>query len=338
MRIPPRARGLLRLLPLVALGALLVAYRDLMARSLHEMRHIHPVVLANLPLFLVWNYLAARGWRSLLVATSKDAHALPAWRLSLIRIEGQAVNLSVPLTGLGGEALRATLAARGRERLPASVSATILDNVAITAAGLVFAASAIAVRVLSSSQPSESLGHWLTALPVALGLTAAVVVMPFVMARALRRRAREGGVIARLSQPFEHSRRVKAALGRAFGWHLLERSLCAGEIYVILAALGQEPRVLDAAFVSAVLIVISFTLFFIPGQIGAADAGIVGACAAVGLPVTIAISIALLRRLRQLVFCASGLLMLSLAEGRNLRDARETPVATTTAGGQEEPI
>src|SRR5262245_6413344 len=45
--------------------------------------------------FLIWNHVAAVGWRDLVLATSEEDPP-SVWRLSLVRLESQALNLIVP--------------------------------------------------------------------------------------------------------------------------------------------------------------------------------------------------------------------------------------------------
>src|SRR5690606_33194653 len=108
--------------------------------ALSEAGRLLPWFLLAIALFLVLNVVAAEGWRRMLVATSPSGQAASVWRCSVLRIEAHAINHLVPLAGLGGEALKATLVARSRTRaeIAMAATATVLDNVAGAVAGFAF--------------------------------------------------------------------------------------------------------------------------------------------------------------------------------------------------------
>lgn len=314
MRSRRRLRLALRLVPLALLVTLALVKWELITRAARDVARLEPVVLLVVPLYLSWNVVAANGWRKLLLAASRSGGVPSAWRLSVLRIQAQAVNLTVPLTGLGGEALRASLAAPHAEDVPACATATALDNVAITVAGVTSGALWVWARfgvTRLSAHPSE------LALVAGVSLLGcgALASLPFALAPVVLRRLGAESRIGRALEPLvERSRALKRALLSALGWHVLERCLCVGEIYLAIHALGLSATLADAAFLSAVLIGISFALFMLPGQLGAAEVGLVAACSLIGVSASAAVAIAFVRRARQLLTTGAGLLSLSFEE------------------------
>jgi uncharacterized membrane protein YbhN (UPF0104 family) len=89
--------------------------------------------------------------------------------------------------------------------------------------------------------------------------------------------------------------------------------ICAGEIYVAFLALGAPAGFPQAMFVHAVSVAIGLVLFFLPGQPGAADIAIAAACASVGLDPSTGLTVALVRRARQLAVIGLGLASLAVS-------------------------
>jgi uncharacterized membrane protein YbhN (UPF0104 family) len=101
---------------------------------------------------------------------------------------------------------------------------------------------------------------------------------------------------------------------------LLERIVAVGETYAVFHAVGASISISGAAVISAVLVAVSFAAFFSPGQLGAAEAATALVSGALGFSAAAGLSAALLRRARQLLVCALGLLSMLL---RNYQTAPE---------------
>ena len=91
-------------------------------------------------------------------------------------------------------------------------------------------------------------------------------------------------------------------MGLRFG----ERLLAVGEISVVYHAVGAPISLIIAALISAVFVMVSFVIFFLPGQLGAAEAAAASVAAMLGIPAALGLSAALLRRARQLAVCVLG--------------------------------
>ncbi len=293
--------------PYVLGAGILVALRRQLPPAFRTLSEARPVALLALVFFVVWNHAATLAWRRLLRVMGVTGASVG--QLVRFRLESQAVNQVVPAAGLAGEALR-TVRVGGVEKLgPASV-ATALDNVIGAIAGLAFAALAVLVYVVARSNGS-------TLVPLLAGsvLALAVVVLgsraPFRIAPRLYPRLRDGSRAKRLLEPFA---RRPAELGSAFryalGLRFLERVLTVGETYVAFRATGTDVSIADAALVTGVLVVVSLAVFFLPGQIGAAEAAAASIGVFLGLPATAGLSAALVRRARQLTVCLVGVVSL----------------------------
>lgn len=317
-RPTPRQRRLrlaLRLVLLAGVAGLGYLFRDELGAALLRLTTLHPLVLLVLPVVWLAHYFACRGWRRLLVARDRSERVLPPWRLAVIRIEAQGVNLLVPLVAIGGEALRAAATARSSS-LGASTLAVVLDNAAATAGTFLFCALWLGTRIHGGplEPPQMVLGVVVSAL---IGILFGY--LPFWLARWL-------------GDPRDGAPRLRRALARWFGdsspalrraahvatlWHVAERMMTGVEIYLIGAAFGLSVGPLEAMFATAWMTVATQIFFFIPAQVGAAEGGLASAFTALGLDAADGLAVALVRRARQVIVAAIGLLLLTLVEGRS---------------------
>ncbi|HKA88044.1 MAG TPA: lysylphosphatidylglycerol synthase domain-containing protein [Haliangiales bacterium] len=299
--------ALWRVLPLAVLVVVVAVFRDEIARAAARMLDLRPIVFAIIPLYILWNHIAGYSWQSLIAATAPDQPKVPALRLALLRLQSQAINMAIPaLIGLGGGALRIGLTRR--VGLASAAAAAVLDDIAGGVGGLLFVAGGV---LLHSGAlfgiPYPTIAAIFGGVGVALWL-ATVFGLPAVAARIRPERA-----LGQAARVLAHNRRrLVPAFTIGSAWHLAERVLCAGEIYLAFLALGAPAGIADAAFVHAMSVAVGLLLFFLPGQPGAADAAIAAACATVGLDPSTGLTVALVRRARTLAVIGAGLLSLAV--------------------------
>lgn len=289
---------------LVVLAA--VALQRQLPEAVRGVLRAHPIALAAVGLFFVWNHVATLAWRALLRATSDSVPSLT--ELTRLRIEAQAVNQVVPSAGVAGEALRTVRAARGPDVAPAAL-ATALDNVAGTLAGLGFALP-VGIIALAGHAASGTIGieSALLALGLSLALLGGATAAFFHLVPEWLPRLSPGSRLYRLLAPFtDRNRVVRRAFVRALGLRFVERVVAIGEVYVLFHAVGAPISIAESALISALLVVVSFAAFFVPGQLGAAEAATTAVSSFLGIPPAVGLSAALLRRARQLFVCVLGL-------------------------------
>ena len=302
-------RIIAQLLPFVLASLVLWLLRAQLPRAVVSVRSAHPIALCSIALFFAWNQLATLCWQRLLVAAG--VRAPPLGTLVRLRIETQAVNQLVPTGGLAGEALRAVRAAEPGQ-IGAASMATVLDNAAGTFSGLVFALSAVSLH-LYALHGNRELAALLPSAGAALGLLVALVFLPFYLAPRWQPHLRQNSRLRELLDPFtRRGVEVKRAFGVGVGLRFVERLLGAAEVFVLFRAVGAPVSLGDAALLSAVFEIVSFTVFFVPGQLGAAEGAVVAGAAFLGIPAALALSAALLRRARQLFVCVLGVVLLLL--------------------------
>jgi uncharacterized protein (TIRG00374 family) len=302
-----------RFAPLVLVALSFVLLRRQLPDAAREIAHARPIALLCLPLFFVWNELASVAWRLLLRASGVTA--APLRRLVRLRIEAQAVNQIVPAAGLAGEGMRAVRAG-GPGELAAASFATLLDNVAGTMSGLVFAIVALGLHFQQVREGArDEIRTMMLTTVVALALLVIAVALPFQLGHKLVPRLSPEGRARRLLAPFADRRlSIRRALRDAVALRFGERLLSCAEVYVFFVALGAPVSIADAALITAVFIVVSFTVFFLPGQLGAAEAAVAMSSSLIGVPPALGLSVALLRRARQLAVCVIGLVSILVAK------------------------
>jgi glycosyltransferase 2 family protein len=238
-------------------------------------------------------------------------------RLFWTRLAGEAINLTTPTAALGGEAVKAWLL-RDHVSLAEGLSSVIVAKTTITIAqglllllGVVLAWTSLAAdsRILTAMQ-------WLLALElVALAL--------FVLAQTRGLAAFGGRLVARLGarrfESHEGLGRVDRTLAEFYlrrpgrlvlsiASHFAAWLLGAFEAWLILKFLGTPVSLLTATVIEAFGTGIRFATFLIPGSLGALEGGYAATFAALGLGGTMGVSFSLVRRIREIVWIAVGLI------------------------------
>jgi hypothetical protein len=272
-------------------------------------------------LFGVWNAAATAGWYKLQRAV--PGHTVPAfWKLFLIRMESVAVNFLVPTAGLGGESLKSIMAA-SEDGIPLSASLVAADRYADILAAAVFILIALAPACFFAASPGPVV-IWIL-LPVLLLLVLMIAGIYF--APVLGRWKPLDRRFPALSLSMSNGALSRAAQSAAV-WHLAERFLMAGEIWLAAHLLGTDLGADAAIFTSGVAMAAGFLFFFIPGQLGAFDGGLAYAFHLSGLNPALGLSVAMVRRARQIIVCLAGITILLLIKRR----AGPKHALTTAAG------
>lgn len=275
--------------------------------------------LTDAVLSVGWGLPAAVGIHGLVVAATFQAwrdllpnvRSVPTGGLFRVKLVGDAINVLTPLGGLGGEPYRVWAVSRPFGRGPALRSVLLdrfLDQVAAAVlavvGGAVAAGGAEALVLGSSLLPSTAWERSPT------GLVAGSLA-------GLRERVRRivGRIQTFLGRVARWGRESPGALVRAFGWRLVGRLLSVVELAVIVAAMGQGWLWKLSVVAIAANIGVGLLFTWIPGAIGAAEAGFVGVFVWAGLGAEAGLAVALVRRLRGLAWTGIGLLALLPGDG-----------------------
>ena len=312
------------------LAFLLLVSRQTLVTATLTLSHLKAIALLALLAFALWTLASAVAWRALLV--SSGIRKKPGLgHLWLIRFEAQAVNLVLPLAGVGGEALRVSALRHDTHQGTASTASVILDVTTEVAACFLFAA--LGTLVDWHALHHLPVGLWVAGVATSITLALAAWFAPTLLPRVARWSV-WGQWARRLRQLGEVMKRARrSGMGPSFAWHMVERLIIASEAYIYAHALGLPMTLLGAIFATALLTLLGSILFFIPGQIGAAEGGLVLAMLGLGFAISDGLALALARRLRQLLVGVVGIVILLLTAGVHALSPAAAPAASV-AGQQ----
>ncbi len=256
----------------------------------------------------------------LLMFRSIVVNALWAWRLLLVQLVGEALNVVTPFGSLGGEPFKALLLKRHYDVSYREGTASLL--LIQTVNSLAMAPFVLIGAVLISNR-----GVLSPVLEKALLISALVITAFMLMVFAalhmralaiLQQRLGQSRWADRLGRGLQAMRDVEEHLftfvrhtpGRfatSFVFAFVNWFCGAVEMFLIFWFLGHPISMADAWMVEATIVLVRAATFFVPGHLGVQD----GAITLIGQALTgsseIGLTVALLRRGRELVWTAIGL-------------------------------
>jgi putative membrane protein len=275
--------------------------------------------------------VAALGWGLALVVLYRAVSlctAAAAWRLlypgeermtlsrmSLNRWICESVNSLLPVAQIGGDLVRAKLAAR-KGRLAVSGAAVVVDITLNLVIEVLFGLLALSVLLLRGD------GGMGQALLAALLLAAIGVSLFF----AIQKRGLFGllaRMVALIGQgaAFDkaivgaHSldQEIKSLYARPFdlllalGWHVLSTLSRVGEISLILYLMDRPASFAAALVIEALVSMLRSIAFVVPGGLGVQEGALLALGGLMGIAPETALSLALVKRARELVVGLGGL-------------------------------
>lgn len=293
----------------------------------------------------VLSLLLRAGWGLLLIAA---VHALPvlstalAWRallagvgvresvgrLFLLRALADCINALLPVAQVGGDLVRARLAVRDGVDGAVAGASVVVDLTLGLMTLVLFIGLGLAMLALRSGLDGIPLE-----IPVAAALFGLMLVGVYAAQRA--------GVLLRLARRFESTATGRgwqaitggaAALDRrvveiyanlpgviaSSAWRLGGWLGGTLEIWAIFLVLGHPVSFVDALIVEAIAQAVRNLGFAIPGQLGVQEGGYMLAGGLLGVPDEVALALALVKRVRDLIWGVPALIAWHLTEGRRL--------------------
>lgn len=282
--------------------------------------------------------IEAYGWK---VVLGQAAKGVAFWRLLTIRTAGEVVNITTPTAFVGGEPLKAYLLNKHHQvSISDSGASVVIAKTTMTIAEVVYILAGVGIGfwLLGSG---ASAGQSITAALVSVGLlVCSIAGFVFIQHRGLFASIlsliKKLGVRIKALEAQEeqlrsidhtilhfyshHQRAFYISIGVYFvGW--LAESL---EVFGIIYALGGSISFLAAISIGAFAVFIKGGSFFIPGSLGAQEAGNLLLLQAFGYSDVTGLTFALLRRFRELVWIGIGLLCLAMVGKGAMR--QEHPV------------
>jgi putative membrane protein len=255
----------------------------------------------------------AVGWRRLLA----NPHRVPLAAVVWSRWIAESVNGLLPVMQIGGNVVRAQLISRHGVPAAAAGASVVVDMTLNVFSQIVFTSIGLCLLLLH-------LGSGQLALPVLIGmLIMGTLLGGFYVSQ---RRGLFGGAVGLLGGVTRsvqggslatHAAALDAAVTRLYsqrralvatsGWHLLSWILGAAEVWLALYLLGHQITPLSALLLESLGQAIRTAAFVVPGALGIQEGGYLVLGGFLGIPPQIALALALLKRVRELLLGLPGL-------------------------------
>ncbi len=285
--------------------------------------HLVPMFLANL------------SWRELLPRESRPG----AFPLLWIRWVRESVNTLLPVAQLGGDLVCARLVHIQGVPAASAIASMVVDLTVSVLTQLVFVALGLVLLLMRSLEPAVLTVVWGVAVGMAI-LVAAMTVFVLVQRIGMFDIAvRVGsGLLGRdalarfnlgaagIDGAIRALYRDRRAFWTAMAWRLADWIVGAGEGWLVMYFLGRPVTIAEALILESLGTGVRSAAFLVPGAIGLLEASYILFGGLFGLSAADSLTLALAKRVRELLLGLPGLLAWQLAEGRRLlRRRRGTP-------------
>src|SRR5437588_1729470 len=272
--------------------------------------------------------LAALAWLALFPKPER----LSLWQLFWMRWIGESVSTLVPSAAVGGDVVRARLAAIRGARIPTAAASVLVD---ITLGVFV----QIGFTLLGLGLIVSVTGHQGFVRPTLIGAVIGVLaIIGFYIAQRLGMFRFIGKTISRLASADDwhslvHSgqsldeaiRRLYARRRGVIGccaWTATSLILGSGEIWIALYALGLRATLINAVILQSMVLTLRSVMFPVPGALGVQEGGYVVVGNLLGIPGDAAFALSLIARVRELILGIPGLVAWQVIEARRVFRAR----------------
>jgi putative membrane protein len=257
---------------------------------------------------------------------------LPLSKLFWMRWIGESVSTLVPSAAIGGDVVRARLAAINGAPLPLAAGTVLVDLTLGVFTQAAFTILGLALLVGATGQKNF-------VRPTLIGTFIGVIgVVGFYFVQRLGMFRFLASIVARLANsPEWHSLvqsgdtldrtiRTLYARGKAVAgcclWTILSLVLGSGEIWIALRALHLPASFVNAVILQSMVLTIRSAAFAVPSGLGVQETGYYFVGRLLGIPDYLAITLALIARVRELAFGIPGVVTWQLIEARRLWRAR----------------
>src|SRR5438045_3625355 len=272
--------------------------------------------------------LHARAWQSLFPRSER----LSLWELFWMRWIGESVSTLVPSASVGGDVVRARLAALHGASIPTAAASVLVDVTLGVFVQIAFTLLGLALIVTAT-------GHESFVRPTLTGAVIGVLaIIGFYVLQRLGMFRFIGKIISRLANAEDwhslvHSghtldeaiRTQYARRGGVIGccaWTATSLILGSGEIWIALYALGLHATLVNAVILQSMVLTIRSLVFPVPGALGVQEGGYVVIGNLLGIPGDAAFALSLIARVRELILGIPGLVACQVIEARRVLRAR----------------
>lgn len=244
-----------------------------------------------------------------------------------LRFVRDAINSLFPIAGVGGDLIGARLLARFGIAANVALASVLIDIFIQVVCLLVFVLAGIGIALgLAGTHrlTATSLAMLAVAVPAVIGFFLVLnfgafepVVRRLVALAEKRRWAAFSHVVdlgGRLQQIWRNHRGLSAS----FFVHLATVFFGASEVWIALAFMGHPVSLAEAVAIESLGQGSRAAAFVVPGGLGVQDATLIAACAIFGVPAEIALAMALIKRVPDLILGVPALVGWQALEGKRL--------------------
>ena len=285
-----------------------------------------------IPLLVVY-LLDTYGW---FLTLGQWASRVGFVRLFMVRMAGEAINVTTPMAMLGGEPMKAYLLTRYEVPLVEGLASVVTAKTIMSLAQILFMLSGLGVMLwLVGGGEHNVLVAFVSLGLLGFGVFLFLVVQHYGIGRGLltvaeKCRIRSRWLEAYRPQLLELDRTIRTFYGQrrrtfllSMGVHFVAWLTELFEVYAILYFLGAEVGWLSSLSIAAIAALIKGSVSFVPGGLGAQEGGYLLLLMALGYGEVTGIAFALIRRVREILWILIGLVFLAV-----LRD--KAALATTS--------
>ena len=280
--------------------------------------------------FAVPLLLDALAWWSLFPKSERLSLMETFW----MRWIGESVSTLVPSASVGGDVVRARLAALRGAPIPTAAASVLVDITLGVFVQIVFTLLGLGLIVAVT-------GRHGFVRPTLIGAVIGVfAIVGFYVVQRLGIFRFIGRIISRLANAEDwhslvhsgHSldqaiRRLYARRRGVIGccaWTATSLILGSGEIWIAVHALGLRATLVNSVVLQSMVMTIRSAMFPVPGALGVQEGGYVLVGNLLGIPGDAAFALSLIARVRELIVGIPGLVVWQVIEARRVLRARST--------------
>jgi putative membrane protein len=274
--------------------------------------------------------LDALAWWSLFPKSERLSLMETFW----MRWIGESVSTLVPSASVGGDVVRARLAALRGAPIPTAAASVLVDITLGVFVQIVFTLLGLGLIVAVT-------GRHGFVRPTLIGAVIGVfAIVGFYVVQRLGIFRFIGRIISRLANAEDwhslvhsgHSldqaiRRLYARRRGVIGccaWTATSLILGSGEIWIAVHALGLRATLVNSVVLQSMVMTIRSAMFPVPGALGVQEGGYVLVGNLLGIPGDAAFALSLIARVRELILGIPGLVVWQVIEARRVLRARST--------------
>jgi len=261
-----------------------------------------------------------------------NSDRLSLWQLFWMRWIGESVSTLVPSAAVGGDIVRARLAAINGASLPVAAGSVLVDITLGVFTQAAFTVLGVVLLVEVTGQKNFVRPTLIGTLIGVVGVAGFYFVQRMGMFRFLAK------IIARLASSPEWQSLVQGgetldqavlalyarrkALIACCVWTIISLVAGSGEIWIALHALDLRATFIDALILQSMVLTIRSAAFAVPGGLGVQEGGYLFVGNLLGIPGDAAFALSLIARVRELALGIPGLICWQVIEARRLLRAR----------------